>query len=116
MKLIDFILADKHRYSSEPTGFWKIYWNYEGFRFTVWLRICQETRKKKITKYTIFPLAKLLYKHYKYNIDFLPFQHLKIYHLLVLCAFSTFYLYEDLIIMSFPIFFSIHLKYSCSGI
>lgn len=70
MKLMDFILADKHRYSGEQSGFWKTYWRYEGFRFTVWLRICQETRKKKITKYTIFPIAKLVYKHYKYKFGY----------------------------------------------
>lgn len=70
MKLKEFILADKHRYSSELAGFWKIYWKYEGFRFTVWLRICQKTREKKITKYTIFPIAKLVYKHYKYKFGY----------------------------------------------
>lgn len=67
--LFEYIKKDLYRYAKEETfsAFIKNYLFSEGFKFTVWLRICHFSRKKKITKYTILPFANLFYKHYKYK-------------------------------------------------
>lgn len=67
--ILEYLKKDLYRYTQSYTlrSFIKCYLRSEGFKFTVWLRICHFTRKKKITKYTIFPLAVLIYKHYKYK-------------------------------------------------
>lgn len=67
MNLKKYILADKFRYLGENGSVWKAYTKYEGFRFSFWMRVCNKMRKKKITKYTLFPFAKAIYKHYKYK-------------------------------------------------
>lgn len=70
MKLREYLIADKYRYTKKEKGFIKTYMKYEGFRFTVWLRICQKLRENKVTKYSIFPIAKLIYKYYKYKFGY----------------------------------------------
>jgi len=69
VKCFDFIKADLYRYSGDTglKSFIKQYFNAEGFRFSVWLRICFFAKKRKFTKYSIFPLALVFFKHYKYK-------------------------------------------------
>lgn len=69
MKLKDCITADLYRYCKDTSlkSFLKTYINSEGFKFTVWLRLCYFGRKKKITRYTIFPFCRIIYKYYKYK-------------------------------------------------
>lgn len=67
MNLKKYILADKFRYIGKDGGIWKAYTQYEGFRFSFWMRVCQKLREKNITKYTLFPVARVIYKHYKYK-------------------------------------------------
>lgn len=72
MKLMDYIEADQYRYAAKKGlfSFFRSYHQYEGFKFTVWLRICQATRRHKVTKYTVFILARTMYKHYKYKFGY----------------------------------------------
>ncbi|ELC8389844.1 serine O-acetyltransferase [Clostridium perfringens] len=72
MNLINIIRCDLYRYSGEKTikAFLKNYFRNSGFKFTVWLRICYFSRKKLITRFTIFPLAKLIYNHYMYKFGY----------------------------------------------
>jgi len=67
-----YIKADLYRYCGDTSvkSFLQQYMKAEGFRFSVWLRICHFTKKKRITKYTIFPLARQLYKRYKYKFGY----------------------------------------------
>lgn len=69
LKFLDYIKADLYRYSGDVgiKSFVKKYIRAEGFRFTVWMRICTFSKKSKITKYTIFPIALFVYRHYKYK-------------------------------------------------
>ena len=67
MNLREYILADKFRYLGESGNVWKAYCQYEGFRFSFWLRVCYKMRKRKITKYTLFPFAKIINNHYRYK-------------------------------------------------
>lgn len=71
-KINEYIKGDLFRYSakSDVKSFIKYYFRSEGFKFTVWMRICHFSRKKKITKYTLFPISKLIYKHYKYKYNY----------------------------------------------
>lgn len=71
-KCIEYIKKDLYRYTAKVSiaNFFKAYFKYEGFRFTVWLRICSFLRVKKITKYTIFPISLFFYKRYKYKYGF----------------------------------------------
>ena len=73
MSCISDLKSDLYRYSSNTTfkSFVKYYFSSEGFKFTVWLRVCHYLRKKKIYKYSIFPFAKLFYNRYriKYGFD-----------------------------------------------
>lgn len=68
-KLKKYIQSDLFRYSgkTDVKNFIKFYLVSEGFKFTVWMRICHFARKRKITKYTILPFSKFVYKHYKYK-------------------------------------------------
>lgn len=70
--IFKFIQADLFRYAGETSvkKFIKHYFLSEGFKFSVWLRICHFLRKKKLTKYTCFPFAVLIYKHYKYKFGY----------------------------------------------
>lgn len=67
--LIIYLKSDLFRYcgSIKFKKFLKQYLLGEGFRFTVWLRLCHFSKKNKYTKYTIFPFCYLFYKHYKYK-------------------------------------------------
>ncbi|QAA34734.1 serine O-acetyltransferase [Clostridium manihotivorum] len=69
MGCCDFIKADLYRYcgNTRIKDFIKQYLTAEGFRFSVWLRICCFAKKKIYTKYTIFPVALVFFKHYKYK-------------------------------------------------
>lgn len=67
MELKKYILADKYRYIGESGGVLKAYRLYDGFRFSFWMRICHKLRERTITKYTLFPLCRVMYKHYKYK-------------------------------------------------
>lgn len=72
LKLLDYIKADLFRYAGKITiaSFIDKYCNSPGFKFTCWLRICNFQRKRKITKYTIFPFSRFIYRHYKYKYGF----------------------------------------------
>lgn len=71
-KIISYIKSDLYRYSAEISIklFFKHYIESEGFRFSVWLRMCHFLRKKKLSKYTIFPICVFIYKHYKYKFGY----------------------------------------------
>ena len=68
-KIYEYIKQDLYRYSGDYTfkSFIKHYIFSEGFKFSVWLRVCYFARQNKITKYTILPISILFYKHYKYK-------------------------------------------------
>lgn len=68
----EYIKADLYRYSRNISlsSFFITYMNSEGFRFSVWLRLCTFLRRSKLTKYTIFPFCKAVYKHYKYKFGY----------------------------------------------
>jgi len=72
MVIYDCIKKDLYRYAgkSDLKSFLFYYFKSEGFKFSVWLRLCYFLRLKKITKYTIFPLCKIFYKHYKYKFGY----------------------------------------------
>lgn len=73
MGCIEYIQSDLYRYAGNKSlkSFMRYYIFSEGFKFTVWLRICSFLRRKRILKYTIFPFAVLVYRHYrvKYGFD-----------------------------------------------
>ena len=71
MNVIDLIKLDKYRYTGNTCSFLRTYYAYEGFRFSVWLRVCNALYKKKITKYTLLVLAKIVFKHYKYKYGYM---------------------------------------------
>lgn len=68
-RLKELVLADLYRYErkTDVKSFLHAYVTYEGFKFTVWLRMCSTARKKKTTKLLILPFCKLIYQHYKYK-------------------------------------------------
>lgn len=70
--LKDLIQGDLYRY--EAGTHWKhflhAYSVYEGFRFSVWLRVCNCVRKRKIAKYMLLPFAKIMYNHYRYKFGY----------------------------------------------
>ncbi|MCU7765328.1 serine O-acetyltransferase [Priestia megaterium] len=70
--ILYYIKSDLYRYAGEISlkKFFKHYYISEGFRFSIWLRTCYFLRKKKITKYTLFPFAVLMYRHYKYKFGY----------------------------------------------
>lgn len=70
--VINYIKGDLYRYiaKTDLISFFKAYIRYEGFKFSVWLRICHFWRRKKIIMYTFFPIARLIYKHYKYKFGY----------------------------------------------
>lgn len=77
MNLINTILKDQYRYVGNNSfrGFCYAYIIFEGFRFSVWLRLCSYLREKKFTKYTILPFAVVVYRHYKHKYGYdIPFQ------------------------------------------
>lgn len=67
--LRELISGDLYRYSGKIglVSFVKTYFFSSGFRFSVWLRICYILRQYKLVKYSIFPLCKYFYDHYKYK-------------------------------------------------
>lgn len=71
-KILNYIKADLYRYVGNVSvkDFIKAYIKYEGFKFTVWLRACYFLRKNKLTKFTVFPISLIFYRHYKYKYGF----------------------------------------------
>jgi serine O-acetyltransferase len=76
-EIIYLIKSDLFRYVGliSLKSFFEAYFRFEGFRFTIWLRICQKVSKYRVLKYSIFPFIRLVYLHYKYKygID-IPYQ------------------------------------------
>ncbi len=73
-KCHEYIRADLYRYtgSTKFRSFLKQYFiRGQGFRFSVWLRICHFSKQSKISKYTVFPFAYLFYcrNMFKYGLD-----------------------------------------------
>ncbi|WP_409295930.1 serine O-acetyltransferase [Peribacillus sp. SCS-26] len=70
--ILYFIKSDLFRYAGEVSlkKFLKHYFLNEGFKFSVWLRICHFFRKRKLTKYSIFPFSYIMYKRYKYKFGY----------------------------------------------
>lgn len=71
----DYIKKDLYRYTgrSDSRAFLKQYFKQgEGFRFSVWLRICYFSKRHKIARFTVFPIAYVFFRHYKfkYGYDF----------------------------------------------
>lgn len=71
---VTYISADLFRYTGKTgvTYFIKQYFvRGQGFRFSVWLRICHFSKRGKAARYTIFPFARIIYNHYmiKYGYD-----------------------------------------------
>lgn len=67
---VEYIKKDLYRYTGDISirSFLKQYFHIgEGFRFTVWLRVCHFTYNKKLERYTIFPVARCLYRKYRYK-------------------------------------------------
>ena len=76
---IAYIKSDLYRYRgviSLKDFLYQYFIVGEGFRYSVWLRVCHFSRKRKSTKLLLYPIAKLLYKHYGYkygiSISFMP--------------------------------------------
>lgn len=71
-QLIEYIKSDLYRYAGAVSfsNFIKYYARSEGFKFTVWLRMCYFLRMNRMTKYTLFPLCRLMYFHYKYKFGY----------------------------------------------
>lgn len=71
--MLEYIKLDLYRYTGDFSikSFFKAYFSTEGFRFTVWLRLCAFYRKSKVAKYTLFIPARIVYNHYriKYGYD-----------------------------------------------
>lgn len=69
MEMINYIKSDLFRYAGKCNfkSFVKQYIRSEGFKFTVWLRVCHFTQKNTIYRTLIFPIAFIIYKHYKYK-------------------------------------------------
>lgn len=69
---IKTILSDLYRVSGDKKwkSFFKQYLFSSSFKFVFWLRVCYFTRKNKILKYTVFPLFRLIYSHYKYKFGY----------------------------------------------
>lgn len=65
----ELIAGDLHRYEAKCTGkaFFHAYCNYEGFRFSVWLRSCYCARRNRITKVLFMPILRTIYNHYRYK-------------------------------------------------
>lgn len=73
-----FIQSDLYRYTGQINlkSFLKQYYHRgEGFKFTVWLRICHFSYNQKILRLLVFPFARVLYKHYKYKYGYdIPYE------------------------------------------
>lgn len=71
-QLFEYIKSDLYRYAGAVSfsNFIKYYGRSEGFKFSVWLRACHFARQKKVTKYTLLPLCRLFYLHYKYKFGY----------------------------------------------
>ena len=69
LKFADYIKEDCYRYIGKTNlkSIIRCYFKYSGFRFSFWLRACFFLRKKRIKKILFFPLARFLYKKYKYK-------------------------------------------------
>lgn len=61
--LKELVLADLYRYEgkTDTKSFLHAYATYEGFKFSVWLRMCSVARKKKLTKIFILPICRMIY-------------------------------------------------------
>lgn len=72
MDYVNYIKSDLFRYAGKigVKEFIYYYAKSEGFRFSVWLRLCYFMRLKKSTKYTLFPICIVFYKHYKYKFGY----------------------------------------------
>lgn len=72
MNCFNYIKSDLYRYSGDYKlrSFVKQYLFSEGFKYTVWLRICFFSRKNRLTKKFIFPIAYLFYRRYKYKFGY----------------------------------------------
>lgn len=66
---MELILSDLYRYEgrNDIKAFIHSYAINEGFRFSVWLRVCSVARRNKLTKVLVLPWSRLIYKHYKYK-------------------------------------------------
>lgn len=69
-KCIEYIKADLYRYTGN-TGWKSFLMQYfhrgEGFKFSVWLRICHFTYQRFPARYTVFPIARMMYRKYRYK-------------------------------------------------
>lgn len=51
-------------------GWWKfikLLFNHEGFSYTFWMRTCSYLKRKKLLKLFLYPIAKGIFRHYKYK-------------------------------------------------
>lgn len=66
-ELKNCILDDLYRYSGKRSmsAFLRFYNQSEGFKFTVWLRLCHYYKKKRVTRYMLFPFCRFFYRHYR---------------------------------------------------
>ncbi len=73
-----FIQSDLYRYTGQINlkSFFKQYCHRgEGFKFTVWLRICHFSYNHKVLRILVFPFARVLYRHYKYKYGYdIPYE------------------------------------------
>lgn len=64
--LIQLIRSDLYRYGGNTSLFAGLrhFFFTPGFTYTFWLRICAAFKKKKLLKWTIFPITRLILWHY----------------------------------------------------
>lgn len=77
IKLFKVIKSDLYRYEKGYTikNFIHAYFVYEGFKFSVWLRLCSFFNQWRMTKYTILPILVLIYRYYKHKYGYdIPYQ------------------------------------------
>ena len=63
------VKSDLYRYegSANLYLFIKYFLRGEGFKFSFWLRTTKYTKKNKVFKFTIYPIARLFLSHYTYK-------------------------------------------------
>lgn len=63
------VLSDLYRTVGrcDRASFWRQLTRGEGFRFMFWLRTCSYVRPHPLFRFLIYPLAKLMWKHYTYK-------------------------------------------------
>jgi serine O-acetyltransferase len=66
------IYSDAYGYSGEKglKNYFKVFFLYPGFRFSLFLRICTYLSQRKITKYSIYIPARIILKHYSFKFGF----------------------------------------------